>query len=161
MSDVNAACATAMTDHVEQFWRELDTNQVRILVELKRDGYWDSSSFNDEVSVALVEKRIAARSTIAEQEKRIGIAEGALLRAQHEIENTRHALTSERQRCAEAETVLRPFARNAAAMRFRNADPNTGIETSLCTGADEECLFTVGEMADARDHFRKYEASNG
>lgn len=58
---------TPMSDHVARFWRYLQTETVRILLDLKRtvgtdapDGpvvYWDGSSFGDDVAKALVADR--------------------------------------------------------------------------------------------------------
>ncbi len=59
-----ASAETPMSDHVAQFWRHLETETVRVLVDLKRtighdapDGpsvYWDGASFSDVVAKALV-----------------------------------------------------------------------------------------------------------
>lgn len=58
---------TPMSDHISRFWYHLDTETVRILVDLKRtvgvdapDGpvvYWDGASFPDDVAKALVAER--------------------------------------------------------------------------------------------------------
>jgi hypothetical protein len=49
--------------HVERFWRLLETETVRIQVDMRRDTssvpYWDSSSFSDAVAKALVAERCA------------------------------------------------------------------------------------------------------
>lgn len=61
-------CAeTTVSDHVDRFWRHLETETVRVLVELKRtigtdapDGplvYWDGASFPDHIAKALVAER--------------------------------------------------------------------------------------------------------
>lgn len=68
MDDTQAA-ETRIEDHVERFWRLLETETVRIGVDLKRtvgtdapDGpvvYWDFSGFSDDVAKALVAERKA------------------------------------------------------------------------------------------------------
>lgn len=55
------ACETPMSDHIFRFWQHLETEHVRILLDLRRDTssvvYWDSSSFSDAVAKALVADR--------------------------------------------------------------------------------------------------------
>lgn len=55
------ACETPMSDHIFRFWQYLETEHVRILLDLRRDTgsviYWDSSSFPDSVAKALVAER--------------------------------------------------------------------------------------------------------
>ena len=62
-----AAVAT-MQDHVERFWRYLETENLRILVEMRRDTssvpYWDRSSFSDDVAKALVQERNAITTPV-------------------------------------------------------------------------------------------------
>lgn len=68
-----AASETPMRDHVERFWRLLETEHVRILLDLRRvigedapDGpiiYWDGSSFSDDVAKALVADRAVNRAS--------------------------------------------------------------------------------------------------
>jgi hypothetical protein len=69
MNDTQAA-ETPLADHVARFWKHLETETVRIVLDLKRtvghdapDGpttYWDSATFSDEVAKALVAERAAA-----------------------------------------------------------------------------------------------------
>lgn len=66
MSDIQET-ATPLSDHVARFWRYLETETVRILLDLKRtvgldapDGpivYWDGSSFSDDVAKSIVAER--------------------------------------------------------------------------------------------------------
>lgn len=66
---MNDACETPMSDHVARFWRLLEDEHVRILLDLKRtvgadapDGpvvYWDGATFSDDVAKALVADRAA------------------------------------------------------------------------------------------------------
>lgn len=90
----------------------------------------------------------AARSTISEQEKRIAELEaenahanGVAIGTAVALNQTRQALTSERQRREEAERALRPFADIPQGQI--PADP----------------LYHAPHYRDARLHFRKYEAS--
>jgi hypothetical protein len=57
------ACETPMSDHIARFWRYLETEHVRILLDLRRKTsgavYWDGSSFSDAVAKALVADREA------------------------------------------------------------------------------------------------------
>lgn len=64
------AAETTIADHVERFWRFLETETVRIQVDMRRDTssvpYWDMSSFSDAVAKALVaERRAPAQCTLA------------------------------------------------------------------------------------------------
>jgi len=69
------AVETPMSDHVARFWQHLETETVRILIDLRRevghdapDGpsvYWDGASFGDDVAKALVADRVAGRETVA------------------------------------------------------------------------------------------------
>lgn len=63
-------CAeTPLSDHVARFWTHLETETVRIVVDLKRtagteapDGavvYWDGATFSDAVAKGLVAERQA------------------------------------------------------------------------------------------------------
>ncbi len=66
MSDDQAA-ETPISDHVARFWKYLEIETVRIVLDLKRevghdalDGptvYWDGSTFLDDVAKALVTER--------------------------------------------------------------------------------------------------------
>lgn len=55
------ACETPMSDHIYRFWQQLETEHVRISLDLRRDSgsvvYWDSSSFSDAVAKAMVSDR--------------------------------------------------------------------------------------------------------
>lgn len=61
---MDMAAETPLSDHVEQFWRILEENHVRILIDLRRivgedspDGpvtYWDGAAFSDDVAKELV-----------------------------------------------------------------------------------------------------------
>jgi hypothetical protein len=55
---MNMAAETPMADHVAHFWNLLETEHVRILVDLRRENsggvYWDGTSFSDSVAKALV-----------------------------------------------------------------------------------------------------------
>lgn len=57
------ACQTPMRDHVTEFWRILETEKVRVLIDMHQPdsfggaGHWDSSSFSDDVAKALVADR--------------------------------------------------------------------------------------------------------
>lgn len=82
MSDTGQA-ETPMSDHVARFWKYLETETVRIVLDLKRtvgvdapDGpvvYWDGASFPDVVAKAIV----AARFTDQVQQERNAIASKA------------------------------------------------------------------------------------
>ena len=58
---VSEAAVTPMIDHVARFWRLLETEHVRLLVDAKRGlgdfEYFDSSSFPDNVAKAILEQR--------------------------------------------------------------------------------------------------------
>lgn len=62
-------CETSMSDHIAYFWRLLETEHVRILIDIRRDHdegqppHWDSASFPDDVAKALVASRAAAQSS--------------------------------------------------------------------------------------------------
>lgn len=68
MSD--QACETPMSDHVADFWKLIETEHVRILVDIRRDHdegqppHWDSSSFSNDVAKALVAHRSVGRSVV-------------------------------------------------------------------------------------------------
>ncbi len=56
------AAETPMADHVANFWHLLETETVRILVNIRRESssmgiYWDGASFPDDVAKALVADR--------------------------------------------------------------------------------------------------------
>ena len=69
---MDQAAETPMSDHVARFWKYLETEHVRILVEMKRtvgtdapDGpveYWDASSFSDDIAKALVRDRVKSEN---------------------------------------------------------------------------------------------------
>jgi hypothetical protein len=75
-----AAAQTPMSDHVAKFWRLLETEHVRILIDMRRevgvdapDGpvvYWDSASFGDDIAKAIAADRADALSPTAGQEWR-------------------------------------------------------------------------------------------
>lgn len=75
MSDTQSA-ETPMSEHVARFWRHLETETVRVMVDLKRtighdapDGpsvYWDGASFSDDVAKALVAERSEIIATLKE-----------------------------------------------------------------------------------------------
>ena len=58
-----AQCETPMSDHIEDFWKLLATEHVRIIIDIRRDHdegqtpHWDSTSFPDDVAKALVAQR--------------------------------------------------------------------------------------------------------
>lgn len=54
---MNQATKTPMSDHLARFWNLLETEVVRILIDVKRNGYCDSSSFPNDVAKALVAER--------------------------------------------------------------------------------------------------------
>src|SRR6185369_14176618 len=64
MNENVGQCETPLADHVSKFWKYLDTETVRIVVDLKRtvgadapDGpvvYWDTSIFSDDVAKAMI-----------------------------------------------------------------------------------------------------------
>lgn len=66
---------TPMRDHLARFWRYLETETVRVLVDMKRvvghdapDGpvtYWDSASFSDDVAKGLVAEKEQLREMAA------------------------------------------------------------------------------------------------
>lgn len=69
-----AAALTTIQEHIDRFWRMLETEHVRLSVYMRRDStsvpYWDSSSFPDEVAKALVADRArltAANKALTEQ----------------------------------------------------------------------------------------------
>jgi len=63
---VRNAAQTPMREHVERFWRLLETEHVRILVEIRRDHssipYWDSSSFPDDIAKVIADDHRALQS---------------------------------------------------------------------------------------------------
>lgn len=65
MMDTQAS-ETPMHEHVASFWRLLETEHVRISVDIRRDTgsviYWDGSSFPDTVAKAIVADRLAVPS---------------------------------------------------------------------------------------------------
>lgn len=65
------ATETPMRDHIAEFWRLLETEHVRILVNTRRQTeamtYYDSSSFSDDVAKALVADRAAIPSPTGEK----------------------------------------------------------------------------------------------
>lgn len=65
------ATETPMRDHIAEFWRLLETEHVRILVDIRRQTeamtYYDSSSFGDDVAKALVADRAARPSPTGEK----------------------------------------------------------------------------------------------
>jgi hypothetical protein len=73
MSDIQQA-ETPLSDHVARFWKHLETETVRITLDLKRtighdapNGptvYWDCATFSDDVAKALVAQR--GKTTIPE-----------------------------------------------------------------------------------------------
>lgn len=91
------AAETPMSDHVESFWRYLETEHVHVLINLRRDvgshPYWDSASFSDDVAKALVADR---KALLAARPHRSPIPEiDGLIRFQNEmarfLEATAHA----------------------------------------------------------------------
>lgn len=62
---MNDCAQTPMSDHVAEFWRLLETETVRIVLDLKRDGYWDGSTFSDDVAKALVSEHREAASRLS------------------------------------------------------------------------------------------------
>lgn len=63
------AAETPMADHVANFWHLLETETVRILVNIKRENegmgvYWDSASFPDDVAKELVAARRPALPSV-------------------------------------------------------------------------------------------------
>lgn len=62
MTDTMTA-KTPMSDHVARFWQTLETEHVRIIVDMLRNTssvpYWDAASFGDDVAKALVADRRA------------------------------------------------------------------------------------------------------
>lgn len=68
-NETNQCAETPMCDHVARFWKHLETETVRIVIDLKRtvgaaapDGplvYWDMATFSDDVAKALVAERAA------------------------------------------------------------------------------------------------------
>ena len=70
MMDTQAG-ETPMSDRVALFWKYLETEHVRILLDLRREidngvVYWDSSSFSDAVAKALVADRMALRERVTD-----------------------------------------------------------------------------------------------
>jgi hypothetical protein len=55
------AAETPMSDHVASFWHLLETENVHILINIKRElssvSYWDGASYPDDVAKALVADR--------------------------------------------------------------------------------------------------------
>jgi hypothetical protein len=78
MTDTQCA-ETPLSDHVARFWQHLETETVRIVVDLKRtvgtdapDGpvvYWDGATFSDDVAKALVAERADMLATLREAEE--------------------------------------------------------------------------------------------
>jgi hypothetical protein len=59
---VDGQAETPMIDHVSRFWHLLETGEVRILIDTKCNGFggtgwYDTSSFGDDVAKALVAER--------------------------------------------------------------------------------------------------------
>lgn len=69
-----AACETPMSDHVVRFWQHLETEHVRILIDIRRDHepdsgvmyHWDGASFPNDVAKALVAERKALVTALEE-----------------------------------------------------------------------------------------------
>lgn len=82
------ACETPMSDHIFRFWKHLETEHVRILLDLRRDTssvvYWGGSSFPDAVAKALVADRAKLRSEREAQTVEIDRLQKAV---DHEIDN--------------------------------------------------------------------------
>lgn len=147
MSDVGCA-ETPLKDHVARFWRHLETETVRIVVDLKRtvgidapDGptvYWDGASFSDDVAKALVadrDARVSVELLNVERETCDRIRtdndrlRAALTETLAEVVEIRKNITDARQHNYEAiahpkfdETYQREMARmDAMIERARNA----------------------------------------
>lgn len=62
------AAETTMSEHIASFWRLLETEHVRIIVDMLRNAdsvpYWDSSSFPNSVGKALVADRAIAAALV-------------------------------------------------------------------------------------------------
>jgi hypothetical protein len=70
MTVTDEQAQTPMSDHVAVFWQLLETEHVRILIDIRRSHepgsgvmyHWDSASFSDDVAKALVAERAALAS---------------------------------------------------------------------------------------------------
>ena len=63
------ACETPMSDHIAEFWHLLETEHVRILIDIRRSHepgsgvmyHWDSASFPDDTAKAIAADHRAAQ----------------------------------------------------------------------------------------------------
>lgn len=91
-SDLIAAGVVPMSEHVERFWRYLETETVRVLVDKRREMgngcvYHDSSSFPDDVAKALVADRKAQSLSLSEAGEEIERLRAALGKVEHWAES--------------------------------------------------------------------------
>jgi hypothetical protein len=89
VNQMTMAAKTPMSDHLAQFWQLLETEHVRILIDIKRDAggvpYWDAASFGDDVAKALVAQNAVTHDLLAALKWAVSkIGEPRLVRRQND-----------------------------------------------------------------------------